>query len=537
MAKKKSSKALETKRAKRKDKFIKVYARLREKFDRSPSQQELVDAGLSRDVVKHHFGSITHLDSIAREKYPDAFFDSDVSTLWSHKANRALKSKIKDYKRFVITTAVAGGRVDAPFLASIRHYCKTNKALLLVLIAADPAQNEQTVDNQLLDEEIVLHDVSLNSNLFISTIKLSAKQIDPMTGLNHIGHRQGSFIFANPKQNLRFVAMTGKMAHAMMTTGAITLPNYETGRYMSKRTAYIAKHDHVQGALIVEVEDDNFFHFRQVQASKTGSFIDLGVEYSADSSERVEIEALIPGDWHSGETEPAVVKAINEIHKELGAFKHIVLHDAFNGLSINHHEEHNAILKAKRASFGQLNLEAECRKLGEDINDLLKLANKVVIVKSNHDQFLDRYLAEGKYVLDPQNHKYSLDLAKAMLNNQDPLKVAIEGTNTVSDPKNVIWLKEDEPWSLAGIHLGSHGHLGPNGARGSIKNMAQTFDKSVSGHIHTPGIYRGAWVVGTSSYLRLEYTKGPSSWMNTLCLVYPNGSRQLISVINGRWKL
>ncbi len=522
---------------KKKLRYIKTYANLRRRLDRSPTAQELTDAGLTRDTIRHHFGSNTHLDGLARNDYPDSFFDTEVGTLWSHRANRALKSKIKNYKRFVITTAVAGGRVDDLFLASIKNYCKANNALLLVLLAHDPAQFEHTIDNKLLEEEIVLNDTSLNSNLFISTIKLSAKQIDPMTGLNHIGHRKGSFIFANPKQNLRFVPMTGRLAHAMMTTGAVTHSNYMTGRYMSLRTAYIAKHDHVKGALIVEIENDSFFHFRQVQANEYGTFVDLGVEYSPTKISKTGVLAIIPGDWHSGETEPLVVKAINEIHKTMGPFEHIVLHDAFNGMSINHHEEHNLLLKAQRASFGQLDLRNECKKLAEDLNSLLKLSKKVVIVKSNHDQFLDRYLAEGKYVQDPQNHKYSLGLALAMLNGKDPLQTAIEGFSLIR-PNDIKWLGEDDDFKLAGIHLGSHGHLGPNGAKGNIKSMAQTFDKSVSGHTHSPGIYRGAWIVGTSSFLKLEYTSGPSSWMNTLCLVYDNGSRQLINVMpNGRWRL
>ena len=59
---------------------------------------------------------------------------------------------------------------------------------------------------------------------------------------------------------------------------------------------------------------------------------------------------------------------------------------------------------------------------------------------------------------------------------------------------------------------------------------------SVTGHAHTPEILRGAWQVGTTSKLNLDYTKGsPSSWFQTACLVYPNGSRQLISVVDGKW--
>ena len=55
------------------------------------------------------------------------------------------------------------------------------------------------------------------------------------------------------------------------------------------------------------------------------------------------------------------------------------------------------------------------------------------------------------------------------------------------------------------------------------------------GHVHSPGIYQGAYGVGTSSRLRLEYNAGPSSWLNTHGVVHQNGKRQLIHVVNGRW--
>jgi hypothetical protein len=81
-----------------------------------------------------------------------------------------------------------------------------------------------------------------------------------------------------------------------------------------------------------------------------------------------------------------------------------------------------------------------------------------------------------------------------------------------------------------------HGDKGASGQRGSIAGFSNLVDKVVVGHSHTPGIIGGAYQVGTSSRLKLDYTSGPSSWMNTHCLVYTSGKRQLINVINGKWK-
>lgn len=87
-----------------------------------------------------------------------------------------------------------------------------------------------------------------------------------------------------------------------------------------------------------------------------------------------------------------------------------------------------------------------------------------------------------------------------------------------------------------GIEVGSHGHVGPNGSRGSVKSQARIGMKSVIGHSHSPGIRDGAYQVGTSSRLNLEYVRGPSSWLHTHCVIYANGKRTLINIINGEWR-
>ncbi len=90
---------------------------------------------------------------------------------------------------------------------------------------------------------------------------------------------------------------------------------------------------------------------------------------------------------------------------------------------------------------------------------------------------------------------------------------------------------------VAGVELGMHGDRGPNGSRGSIKNLRRIGVKSIIGHSHTPGIEEGCYQVGTSTVLNLEYANGPSSWLNTHCLLYPNGKRTLVNIIDGKWRL
>jgi hypothetical protein len=89
---------------------------------------------------------------------------------------------------------------------------------------------------------------------------------------------------------------------------------------------------------------------------------------------------------------------------------------------------------------------------------------------------------------------------------------------------------------VCSIELGFHGDVGINGSRGDIKSLAKLSDKMVIGHSHTPGIYEGCYQVGLSAMKNLEYKKGPSSWMQTHCIIYPDGKRTLINIINGKWR-
>jgi hypothetical protein len=104
------------------------------------------------------------------------------------------------------------------------------------------------------------------------------------------------------------------------------------------------------------------------------------------------------------------------------------------------------------------------------------------------------------------------------------------------DKTATLWLTDDYPFIVEGIYLGFHGDRGPNGARGSIKNMSKIGAKTVIGHTHSPGIEKGCYQVGTSTWLSLGYTSGPSSWHNTHCLVHPNGKRQLVNIVDGEWR-
>lgn len=522
-----------------KNKILKTYLNLYKKLN-NVRMVDLKESGVTKDSIAYYFGSLSKLDEVARSEFPNKFKDVRIDNLLNPKFKNKLSDALLKYKRFIITTAVTGQKVDLRALKAVKTYCNKNKAKLLVLVCSDPSHNSAqkggygTIDIALKDEIILTKDTELNSNLFISTVKTSAKQINPITGLSRIGQKEGSFIYASPKQMLKIASTSNvKMPRAIMTTGAITSSNYDTHRYMSERLAYLANNDHKMGGIIVEIEDDKIFHYRQIQFDNRGCFADLGYLYSGKDIKKYSPNAIILGDWHSGDTDPQVKEIVFKILRKYKPFR-IVVHDGFNGMSVNPHETNNGILKYKRSEKNQLNLVQEIKSFTKDINAFTKEVQEVVIVKSNHDVFLDRYLSDCDFKkINSENLEISLELALAMIRGNDPLKYASEKFD-LKDPLKIKWLKRDEDFKIAGIQCGSHGDQGPNGSRGTLSNMECSYNKCVTGHTHTPGIIREAYSVGTSSLLRL-YNEGPSSWLHTHCFIYPNGMRQLINTINGKY--
>jgi len=544
-AKEEEAQAKELEKQQKMAEIIEAYAKIAKEHN-SVGMNDLIDAGYTKDTITYYFRNLQRLNLEARSKYPEHFFDISLDEIRTPKRIKSLKAAIKKHKRFIITTAVTGCQVNPDFLNAMKSYCQKMDAHILVLVASDPAHNKfapgakyGTIDQNLVDDpdvSIVLQDIALNSNLQISTIKLAAKQIDQTTGMLRMAANKGSFIFASPKQRMKPVPVAmGKVPYCVMTTGAITFADYVTSNYMSQRTAWIATEDHQPGGLIVEIENKKIYHFRQMQSDENGAFIDLGTQYNWDGTTETVVPTLVMGDWHSGSTDPKVVKSKMELIKALGV-QQAVLHDGFDSMPVNGHEANDTVLKAQRFRDGQLSLEDALKLYAKDINQLIDKLDKLVIVKSNHDDMLDRWLRKGYYTQEPMNHRLALDLAAQLIDGNDPLKYGVERFGLTRTQK-VQWLKLDEDFKIAGIQLGAHGHKGPNGSRGNISNMELCYGKSVTGHTHSPQILRGAWQVGTSTLLRLGYNEGPSSWMQTDCLVYPNGARQLINFINGSWKM
>jgi hypothetical protein len=168
-----------------------------------------------------------------------------------------------------------------------------------------------------------------------------------------------------------------------------------------------------------------------------------------------------------------------------------------------------------------------------------------IIVPSNHNNHLVKWLNEADVKHDLANAKIYHHLMYLMLSSMEACTDENFFTN-MADPfelysrgrvsNKVKFLTADEDFNVCGIELNNHGDLGLNGSKGTKLQYKDLPVRTIIGHSHAPGIEKGAYQVGTSSLLRLEYNKGLSTWHHCHCVIYPNGKRQLLFIVNGEWK-
>ena len=503
------------------------------KNNRFPSRNELVDAGYSRDIIRNRFGNTLAMRDILIQE--TGIKNYITESIYDREYTDSIRKVVSKKKYFIVSSFVCGAKVNKKFLSNLRALAKHNNGEILLIPLLDNKNNsDKFFDNELVDHCIIVDEVDLNSNLTISNIAISARAVDPSSGLPRLGQRNGSTIVGSTKQRLKYVP-TGisSMPHALMSTGTVTDAKYSTSPLFKSKTAKLAEEDHKLGAVVVEIVDNEIFHFRHVEAGPKFEVIDLGTMAINGKITKVKPSALVLGDWHSGKTNPLVAKQTKLLSTKLGVPKWII-HDVFDGDSINHHDNGKHITRAKKANHTGLSIAKEIKHLSKDLNWMSNFLDEIVIVRSNHDEFLDLYLNTGRYVDDPHNHETALILALIVIRGYNPLEYGVLKENPTLS--NVRWLKRDESYKIAGIECGHHGDAGANGAKPSINSIENAYKKAVTGHSHTPQIMRDIYVVGTSTDTTPDYGKGgPNSWMNTHCIIYPNGTRQLVNLIEGKF--
>ena len=372
--------------------------------------------------------------------------------------------------------------------------------------------------------------------------------VRPLSGMESYTGRRSS-IFPHTKLAMESVA-SGKTEATkfIYTTGTVTQRNY-----IQRKAGLKADFHHCYGGLLVEVDSDGDWFVRQLNADGNSAIYDLDLRVSdgkVTTGHRV--EGINWGDVHRVRLEPAIEKinwwTPNSILKALRP-RHQFFHDLLDFHARNHHEMKNAHTMFKRHVEQADNVEDEVRSTVKFLDVVARASGggKLVVVDSNHDNALSRWLREADFKTDPLNAVFYLKAQLALykaIERKDWGFHLLEWASGKYCSKDMNWVKflrEDESYVICpaaggGIECGMHGHLGSNGARGGPAAFAKMGRKSNVGHTHQASIHDGVYTAGTSSRLDMEYNTGPSSWSHSHIVTYPNGKRAIITIWNGKWK-
>jgi hypothetical protein len=403
--------------------------------------------------------------------------------------------------------------------------------------------------------------------MWLGELNILPTAVNPISGYhNYTGIKSG--IIPHCKVNMQPLPVhQNDNPKFMYTTGSITYPNF-----IQKNAGNKAEHHHIFGGLYVEVDDDGEWFARQIQAeSDTGNFYDLeeyftpqGVEDHSGTS----VEAINWGDLHFEMIDPEVALGafgvkVGKDHNKMntGDFdivggdnmldvlkpKYQFCHDSSDFTPRNHHN-----VKDPHFMFAMMNKDYESVENGladcaKGIASMTRDFVETIVVDSNHDRALMRWLKECDFRRDPVNAVFYLDTQadyyRAMQRGDYDYNVFAAVLRRIDDrlfTSNVTFLTDEDSFRLFGkngIECSWHGDRGSNGSRGSLKGFTKTGLKVNSGHSHSAGIFEGHYQAGLCAYIPLNYTKGsPTSWSHSHIITYRNGKRAMVTMRGSKWR-
>ena len=452
-------------------------------------------------------------------------------------------NQVAKSKRIVVTCAQNNTPVNQKFLESLETFCDSVVADLIIIPIryknndGDVTVYSEEIVNYLCENPIKL---ARSDARILGNLKISPTAENPLSGLDPIS-KGNTLIIAHPQVMLKTLPQHGNgYPPFLVTTGAITEKNY-----IQSKVGFKAEFNHSMSAALIESDNDGTYFIRHLNFDGEG-FCDLGKYYQGSIVSDMETLGIVTGDEHVVFSDPSVAAATyfddTSIVKTLKP-KIIVRHDVLDCHSVTHHHNKNVFAKYAKWKSGQNDIKEELDQTIKFINESTPESSETWIVSSNHNEHLMKWLNECDPKYEPWNAliyhflMYNVlartNMGSAGAEYPDPFE--LYASQYLSD--NVKFVGRRNGAMIADVEVGYHGDVGSGGSRGSRPQFSILPTKTIIGHSHSPGITRGCYQVGTSSNLKMEYNTGPSSWHQAHCLIYGNGKRQLVFIVNGRYRL
>lgn len=463
-------------------------------------------------------------------------------------------------KRFVFTSAQNNTFVHKEFLQSLQRFCTLKDAQLIVskfLYNKNGFQNgegnEETWYDPALHPYILDTSVQVADDLvFCGELNILPTATNPLSGFENYCANNSAII---PHAKVAMKSMP-RMKHEdprfLYTTGAITQRNY-----IPQKAGQKAEFHHVFGALYVEIDAEGDWFARQLIADADGFFQDLTTVYTPSGVVNdVSVEAINWGDIHVEKVDMSVVMPCFDGEDSMievldPAYQFI--HDLTDFSARNHHNIKDPYFLAEKYYRGLDKVRDSMVQSSMFLEAISARGTQTIVVESNHDLAFKKWLREADIRPDPQNaeyfHENNAAIHKAIREDVKDFSIFEYALRKIVPLDNIIFLREDESFIICndedaeqagkivgGVECGMHGHLGPNGARGSGANLRHIGRKANIGHVHSAGIIDGIYMAGVTCELDMGYNKGPSSWSHSHIVTYPNGKRAIVTIKRGKWR-
>ena len=446
----------------------------------------------------------------------------------------------KPRQKIVITSALNNCPINQDFYKCLNNFIKNIDAELRIIPLYYKnyslfSKNEEYWWPKEFNGHYIKEDVILNKNLLIAgSLHVNATAIRPLTGHHKHGHNR-SFIAGHPTIESRVSASPRDiLPKKMTTTGTISLP-----QYTDSNAGYKAKQRHSYSAIVIEYQGDKFWMRRINYDPEHKCIYDLTKAYYADTIEDVRPEALTLGDLHAPYVPDYVFQAtfsktglINQLRP-----KKVFFHDIFDCLVGSPHAK-SPVLKHLKKIKGLSSVKEELEAWAKQVEAIINNAEDDIefyVVRSNHDEHLDRWLDDFVPNGDPENLLTYATLLKYKLEHKTHALEAYWRVYNSPVKDKLRFLDQNTSFIVEGVDFGQHGHLGPNGSRGSLKSFDNSSTYVSIGHSHTEGEYGKSSQVGTNGPLDPSYAKGYSSWMHTDRITYKGGTGTLITLIEEKY--
>jgi hypothetical protein len=466
-----------------------------------------------------------------------------------------LRSKFSG-KRFVFTSAQNNTFVHPRFWKALLRFCEHKGARLVVgsftynksgfqNLTKDGAAEEVWYDPKVVPYFVDEATEVLPDLVWCGELDILPTAVNPLSGFDNYT-RSASSIIPHSKVQMKSVpTMKYEPTKFLYTTGACTLRNY-----IQRKAGQKAAFHHVFGALYVEIDDEGDWFARQLIADKNGVFYDLTEKFSADKvSTGHRVVAINWGDVHAECPDHQVAKGawINQnCMLDVLEPRYQFVHDLTDFRPRNHHNISDPFFLATMVAEKSDSVERGLRHSAVFLMLVSRRNCQTVVVDSNHDQALERWLKDKHGQLDPVNAGYWHSLnawVHQQIKEHRLYHVFEHAIRTLGCPQATRFLREDESFEICtgkdgspGIECGLHGHRGPNGSRGSPNAFRVVGKRSNTGHTHIAGILDGVFTAGVSARLDLDYNKGPSAWSHSHIVTYKNSKRTIITMKGSKWR-